>query len=164
MPDNGLQGARGLRNRFKQYSKRATTKIDKALLSGGYAIEAEAKLNVTVDTGYLRNTISTRLIKSGNKSYVEVGTNLEYAVSIEFGLDPGTMPPVEALEPWVRRVILGGIEVYAGEARDIAFAVAKGIEKWGTNPQPFLHPAYESNIGDIRVSIKQAVREARREI
>lgn len=158
--DNGLKNGKRCREKFRKYTQTAVSKVDKALLAGGYMIEADAKLNVTVDTGYLRMSLSTRLVKEGNKTVVEVGTNVEYAIYIELGTSPH-MPPVEALEPWVKRVVLGGVETYDGEAKDIAFAIAKSISKWGTEAQPFLHPAYESNIRNIRVSIKQAIRESK---
>lgn len=163
MAKEGLKGSKRLRQKFRAYHQRASGKIEKALYKGGIVIEADAKLLVDVDTGHLRRSISTRLIKVGNKTIVEVGTNLEYGIIVEFGSMPH-FPPVDALEPWVKRVILNGVEEYKGEARDVAFAVAKTISEWGTHPRPFLQPAYDMNINHIKVNVKQAIQESKSEL
>lgn len=53
-----------------------------ALMRGGMIIEATAKEFCPVDTGLLRNSISTELV---DKCTVDVGTNIEYAADVEFG-------------------------------------------------------------------------------
>ncbi|SFJ17876.1 phage protein, HK97 gp10 family [Terrisporobacter glycolicus] len=55
--------------------------INTQLESAGYQIERDAKANTPVDTGRLRESITTT---SGDME-VEVGTNVEYAHFIEFG-------------------------------------------------------------------------------
>jgi len=83
--------------------------IKETLILGGLAIEAEAKDNAQVDTGRLRASYSTNWDESGIQSapvqapakagdgvsqpvkgfgdiaVVRIGTNVEYAVFIEFG-------------------------------------------------------------------------------
>ncbi len=163
MAKEGLKGAKRLSEKFRTYHNRASGKVERAMYKGGLNIEADAKLLVTVDTGILRRSISTRLIKTGNKSIVEIGTNLEYAIMVEFGSSPH-FPPIDALEPWVKRVLLNGVEAYEGEAKDVAFAVAKSISKWGTQARPFLQPAFEMNIKQIKVSVRQAIMESKSEL
>jgi len=61
-----------------------------------------------------------------------------YAESIEYGRVPGTMPPSQALEKWVRRKLGLTNEV---QIRRAAFAIAKAIKKRGTQPTYFLRRA-----------------------
>ena len=62
-----------------------------------------------------------------------------YAGFVEFGTDPH-MPPVEPLERWAALKL--GME--SKEARKTAWAIARTIEKEGTDPKPFLRPAIEA--------------------
>jgi len=83
-----------------------------------------------------------------------------YAEYIEYGTDPRErMPPVDAIERWVKRKGIAS----GKDARGVAFAIAKSIQKSGTQPQPFLRPA--RNEADVRKDelIRNAVkREMRR--
>lgn len=63
-----------------------------------------------------------------------------YADVIEWGRNPGSMPPVDALVDWVRRKL--GIDNEA-EARSVAFAIATAIKQRGIAPSPYLRPAVE---------------------
>lgn len=63
-----------------------------------------------------------------------------YADVIEWGRNPGSMPPVDALVDWVRRKL--GIDNEA-EARSVAFAIATAIKQRGMAPSPYLRPAVE---------------------
>ena len=156
---DGIQGGRELADRFRQIGEQVTREAERALLRGGYQIEADAKRNIVVDSGRLRNSVATRLMNAGTgEAEVQVGSNLVYAESLEFGRSPGSMPPVADLEDWVRRVVLNNTEAYEGEARSVAFAVAKNIEKFGTRPQPFLNPALEENRAEIMRSVQNAIR------
>ncbi|GMQ61198.1 MULTISPECIES: HK97 gp10 family phage protein [Vallitalea] len=163
MAKEGFIGANRLKEKFRAYHQRATNNIERALYKGGLQVESDAKLLVIVDTGHLRASIATRLISTQSKTVVEIGTNLEYAAIIEFGSSPH-FPPVDALEPWVKRVILNGVEAYEGEAKDVAYAVAKNISKWGTQARPFLQPAYDMNIDHIKVDVKEAIKESKSEL
>lgn len=157
--ESNFKNADRLKKRLRAYNKKVCSNVDKALYQGGLLIAADAKLNCTVDTGYLRQSIDVKLIKKNGKTYAQIGTNVEYAAFIEFGTRPH-FPPVKTLTPWVLKVVLNNQENYDGEAESIAFAIAKSIAKWGTMAQPFLHPAYEANIQGVRVMIKQAFIES----
>ena len=115
----------------------------------------------TTDTGRLANSIATEEEASGLD--YRVGTNLVYARAIEFGLPPGylrRMPPVDAIAGWVRRKL--GVRDRE-EARSIAFAIARKIQRSGTEPQPYLFPAAEAERRGFRRRLQRAVREALRE-
>lgn len=59
-----------------------------------------------------------------------VGTNVAYALPIEFGARPH-WPPLAPIEFWVRRKL----RVPAKEVRGVAFLVARKIAKRGTAPR-----------------------------
>lgn len=52
---------------------------------GGFVMERETKRRTPVDTGTLRNSWHTDVEVSGTVVHVEVGSNVEYAVYVEFG-------------------------------------------------------------------------------
>lgn len=66
-------------NELKQ---RIQSRIPSALMAGGMAVEGYAKNLAPVDTGNLRNSISTK--PSGDKE-VQIGTGVEYAIYQELG-------------------------------------------------------------------------------
>lgn len=97
-------------------------------------VEEYAKNLAPVNLGQLRasirhdlDTIAGALVKA------EIGTNCGYGLCIEKGTEPH-WPPPGPLEAWAARVL--------GDA-DLGFVVARAIAERGTDPQPFLYPAYE---------------------
>ena len=129
---------------------------------GALAIQGSARRNLhtagTTDTGRLANSIATEEEAGGLDA--RVGTNLEYAEAIEFGLPPGTRPDVASLRGWVRRKL--GIKDPV-EARRVAFLIARKIERHGTDAQPYLHPAAEAERALFRERFNRAVAQAIRE-
>lgn len=68
----------------------------------GLKLERLWKEEAPVYTGQYRSSITTVVDDNGN---VHVGTNLDYAHTLEYGLGMGTWPPVNRLRKWVERVI-----------------------------------------------------------
>jgi hypothetical protein len=85
------------------------------------------------DTGALLQSGSMVPISNGSKVYYHA----PYAWEVEKGRLPGSMPPVIALENWVRRKL----GVPRSQQRKVAWAIAMGIKKYGIQPQPFLEEA-----------------------
>lgn len=79
-----LEG-REMAEQFRRISRNAENEIERALVSAGAKVVRDAKINCPVNTGRLQNSIAWRLIDEGNKSVVEVGTNVFYAKFIEYG-------------------------------------------------------------------------------
>jgi len=84
-----------------------------------------------------------------------------HARFVEFGTDPRErMPPVETIERWVVRK---GIERKGKASRQAAWAIAKFIQKRGTEPHPYLRPAANEALvrckefvkDDVQVSISE---------
>ena len=73
----------------------------------------------------------------GDRVIGVVGSPLQYAAPVELGTRPHR-PPIQPLIDWVR----GKLHVTdQAQARGMAFAIAKKIERRGTPPQPYLVPA-----------------------
>lgn len=71
---------------------------------------------------------------SGSMMKAIVGTNCGYGFYVEKGTSPH-WPPRGPIELWAKRVL--------GDEK-LAFVVARAIAERGTDPQPYLYPAYES--------------------
>lgn len=112
-------------------------KLDAGLMDVAELILADSQDKVPVDEGMLK--------KSGhiNDEYLnkEVVYDAPYAVFVEFGTSPH-MPPLQPIEDWVRRK-RGDLGVKDGEIKKVARAIQMKISKYGTNPKPFLRPAYD---------------------
>ncbi len=55
------------------------------IAEGGFVLERETKTRTPVDTGTLRNSFHADVEVNGKTVHVEVGSNVEYAVYVEFG-------------------------------------------------------------------------------
>ena len=62
-----------------------TQEVGEEVYKKGLEIESEAKWLAPVDTGRLEESINTEAKGKGKKVEVEVGTDVEYADSVEFG-------------------------------------------------------------------------------
>jgi hypothetical protein len=97
------------------------------------APKAESTLTVSIrnrETGALEQT---------------VGPNVEHGVYVELGTEGGPgrrMPPVDAIEDWVK--VRGLAPRRPGDTpRDVAWAIARSIQRDGTRAQPFVRPVRE---------------------
>lgn len=71
--------------------------------------------------------------KISNNRY-EIRYSAPHAIPVEFGREPGTMPPVFELERWAKRKL--GLS--AKEAKSASWAIAIKIKNEGTPPRRFL--------------------------
>jgi len=108
------------------------------------------ELGEQIFTDSQNNIISQEIVDEGsllnsgkflvNDDSVEIRYDVLYAESIEFGRNPGSMPPVSKIQSWVKRKL--GV-TNDKEAKRIAFVIARDIKLNGTEPRPFLSPAVE---------------------
>lgn len=98
-------------------------------------VENTAKENCPVDSGQLRNSITSNV--SGETG--EVGTNVEYGVYVEYGT--GVFNPGRTT-PWRYQDASGEWHTTTGQ-----------------KPQPFLVPALDSNRDKILNIFKEKVKE-----
>jgi hypothetical protein len=91
------------------------------------------------------------LLKSGdvNRAFLdkEIVFGVPYADAVEFGQEPGSMPPPQSLEKWIRRKL--GV-TNPKEIRQVSFAIAQKIKQKGIQPAPYLFPAAVTVEKDFR--------------
>lgn len=116
-----------------------------------------AKRQAPVDTGRLRSSITTAIDPAPPfPRWGKVGTNVTYAAFAEFGTRPH-WPPVGALQPWAQRHGFG-------EGLRADFLVRRAIARRGTRAQPYLRPALQKSMAQIRRIFAQAMLEIRASI
>ncbi len=101
-------------------------------------IEEYAKDLAPVNLGELRDSIHANVTIMANAMLAEVGTECGYGRYIEKGTDPH-WPPPGPMEAWAARVL--------GDPR-LGYLVGRAIAERGTDPQPFLYPAYERALNE----------------
>lgn len=74
-----------LKEAFRAKGEEITSRLAQAGLHGGKVIQAEAKRRAPVDTGLLRRTIAVRIVQQGDELVVQIGTNVHYAIHVEYG-------------------------------------------------------------------------------
>jgi len=72
----------------RKFPKEFKKIVTKAVILG----ESQAKKEVPVDTGRLKNSITNKIIKSGDKTTGQFGTNVPYAKKVEFTNKPYIIP------------------------------------------------------------------------
>lgn len=84
-----------------------------------------------IDTGTMFKTANV------NRQFLdkEIVYPALYSDVIEYGREPGQMPPPKALENWVRRKL--GVKG-ENEIKRVSFAIAQKIKERGTDPSYFM--------------------------
>ncbi len=83
----------------------------------------------------------------------EVRSAMHYAPYVEHGTSGGGMPPVLALQEWLR--VKHG--VVGKDARNRAFMLAKKIKANGIKKKPFMQPAFEQSRSRLEQILKDGV-------
>lgn len=109
-----------------------------------YAVE-EAPVNL----GELRASIKAHVaIVAGAVVKATVDTSCGHGLWVEKGTEPH-WPPPGPIEEWAKRVL--------GDDH-LGFVVARAIAERGTDPQPFLYPAYERALSEQLPKLKAMFR------
>jgi len=104
--------ADALRREFQAMGERLKgDSLRKAVAKGTAVIQADAKERAPADTGLLRASITRRVISRGSEIVGQIGTNVHYAIHVEYG----------------HRTTLG---------KSISSGGAKGVRKKGTKKKP----------------------------
>ncbi|HMM32069.1 MAG TPA: HK97 gp10 family phage protein [Clostridia bacterium] len=74
-----------LARRFRALGEKVETRAAEAIMSGARVLQAEAKRRAPVDTGMLRRSIAARVVHQGDDVVGQVGTNVHYAIHVEYG-------------------------------------------------------------------------------
>ena len=90
-----------------------------------------------VASGYMLRSVYVRKVDDAE---YEVGVEAPYSIYVEYGTKPRErMPPVEAIKNW----LITKFRMSEREASKAAWAIAKKIQKEGTEPKPFFRSAID---------------------
>lgn len=156
--------------------ERAYTAIKQEALRTGQQIVADAKREVSVDTGGLRASIvavsseSTSeiagaygMISGGSGGTARtftiiVGPNKHYAAYVEYGTRPHC-PPFSAILDWVIRKGIASTKTKSGrsskargaflEQSRAAYLIMRKIQQRGTRPHPYMRPAVDARMAEF---------------
>lgn len=121
-------------------------------------------------TGLLFNSGKVTESEEESNAY-DIGFDADYAAFVEFGRRPGKMPPVDHIKEWVKKRHIADTysikthrqikrnEDFDKRAENIAWAIAKSIEKQGTKAHPFLFPAFEEKKGNAEKHIRSEIEK-----
>lgn len=142
--------------KLAQFDGIAREELVPAMQRSVITVANRAKENAPVGaTGLLRQKISSKVeAVSGSAITGIVGVDIAspYPSVVEFGRQPGSFPPPEALYTWVERVL--GVE--GPNVAGVAFLVARKIAREGTKGQFFLLRAFASSLTEIGGFFKAA--------
>lgn len=165
---------RDLRINIDRFKAHVLYDAMEGLVDFGMKIVAKAqdllRANDSIASGLLRNSGRTVAQPDGT---VDAGFYVGYAEYVEYGRKAGGMPPVDDIYQWVKRKhrrskknsALKAAAVFTGKdedqlARSAAWAIALDIKKNGTQPHPFLKPAYEEYRWEINKFMQAQVDKA----
>lgn len=86
-------------SRFQEEIEKMKQRRERTIQQIAVFVEAEAKLRTPVKTGHLRRSISHETQSDENTSKAYIGTNVEYAPYVEFGVASKNIPAQPYLRP-----------------------------------------------------------------
>lgn len=135
----------GLFDSLERGATRVTQDVaDQVLLLIGEDIADRARTYAPTDTGELRNSIEVVQDQQG----VRVRANAPYAAYVEFGTWSHNVLSPKSGTYTIRPKKPGGVLRFTGSDGNTVFA--KKVEHPGVKPQPFLGPANESMMNELR--------------
>jgi len=102
-----------------------------------------------VATGNLINSVRSRFERTGARAVFDVGSPLPYAYYVEFGRQPGRMPPTDAILKWME---VKGLDTSRG-----AYAVALHISKFGIKGRFVFKHAVQKALPFVKEAFNRAV-------
>ena len=125
-----------------------------------YKAELEA---CNYQDGQLYRTLSYS-VKTDNSSWLISISLEEYWKYIEYGRRPGKMPPVSAIENWikVKQILPRPITLKSGKSvvptiPQLSFLIARKIGRDGIRPRPFFKQSFEDAKREFLQKIEEAI-------
>ena len=118
-------------------------------------VQAEVLDSIPLVTGISAKSITSDIISSPAGVLGVVASSQASVVALELGTRPH-MPPVAALEPWVKAVL--GISE-PKEIKSVAFLVARKIARVGTEPKKPFAKAAASTQAQVLAMFEQAAQQ-----
>ena len=116
-----------------------------------------------MNNGELYRTISYS-VSTGNSGWVISVSLADYWKYIEYGRRPGKMPPVSAIENWikVKQILPRPITLKSGKSvvptiPQLSFLIARKISRDGISPRPFFKQSFEAAKQEFLHIIEEAV-------
>lgn len=130
------------------------------LIVDNYKAELEA---CGYQDGQLYRTLSYS-VKMDNSSWLISISLEEYWKYIEYGRRPGKMPPVSAIENWikVKQILPRPITLKSGKSvvptiPQLSFLIARKIGRDGIRPRPFFKQSFEDAKREFLQKIEEAI-------
>lgn len=162
-----------LEEKLENLSKSAVRNLERAHKQIGQRWRSEAVKRVPVDTSTLKQRIFTNTYRENNTFITETGSNLKYAVYVEFGtrriaggrvlalgFDPG-ITDAEAITMWPAKA--AGLNNADGSANPAVQAAIAARKARGSRDEqmPWLRPAFNSIRNWALKQLLEAVEDAR---
>lgn len=130
--------------------------LDKAINRIVIEMANDARSKAPKANSHLTNSIN---IRRPSALVGKVVPGMDYARYVEEPTGSGGTPPVQAMMDWIS---VKGITPRDPDMdrRDLAFVIAKQIAISGTEPQPYLQPAFDENKAMAEKRINQAIDNA----
>lgn len=116
-----------------------------------------------MNNGELYRTISYS-VSTVNSGWVISVSLADYWKYVEYGRRPGKMPPVSAIENWikVKQIIPHSMTLKSGKTviptiPQLSFLIARKISRDGIRPRPFFKQSFESAKREFLHKIEEAV-------
>ncbi len=145
-----IKGFQEFKKRFGTLADKLVDAMDNSAKDAAYLAVREMKKNLkeekSIYTGRLWDSIQAERFRP---MLWAVGSNAKYMWYVEYGTRPHR-PPLKPIWEWVRLKNKMYGEKGAQRAYPIARAVQAIIEQKGTQPHPFIRPAYEKVQQEIK--------------
>ena len=128
-----LDGLKDLQTKLDKLSKQSKEEVASEINASALTIQRNAKRNVVVDNGFLRNSIALTPLSELTYS---VEARAKYAPYVEFGTG-------------------GLVDIPAGYEQYAAIFRGKGIRKVNLRARPFLIPAFENEVPQLLKRLKK---------
>lgn len=102
-PEELKESVENLKASFESYSVNVDNALERGLLKASLIVEAQAAVNAPKDTGRLWQSITHRVVRNGSNVEGQVGTNVIYAATHEFGDPSRNIPKQSYLGPALRQ-------------------------------------------------------------
>jgi len=132
-----VENIKKLQEQLRKYASKSEAKARKAVIKTAYDIHSEAVRHCPVSPhgGRLRSSIA---VEVGKGASAVIGTNVKYAKCVEFGTKPHIIRVKNA------KVLTDGKTFFGKE-----------VHHPGTKPQPFLRPAFITQVANLGKYLKE---------
>lgn len=151
-----IKGLEELQRALQKFPQEWQQIANEALKPGLAMIESEIKKGSPVDTGALRSSIGSEVVRAAGSEIIgKVGSSLEYApYALEYGRGAGRMPPPNVIEEWAGRHGMSGM----------GFMIARAIGARGLPAKRILSKVLEEKKDKVLKMFEEGISKALRRL